>query len=74
MKDDAPPGRGDVVSWRETEYVVKAVFKWTVRLEGQHHGVKIRCLRPIAEGGFSEAKVLRRAGRIGKCICAHARA
>lgn len=53
--------KGDLISWREQQYVVTAVFKRTVHLSGVHNDVKIRCLQPIAEGGFTEARILGRA-------------
>lgn len=59
---DALVRKGDTVLWREKLYVVTAVFKSTVHLEGRTHSIKIRCLKPVAEGGFDEASVVRRAG------------
>jgi hypothetical protein len=53
--------KGDLVDWRGGRYVVTAAFKQTVHLSGVHHDIKIRCLRPLAEGGFSEATILGRA-------------
>lgn len=62
VADGAPVRKGDTIVWREALYVVTAVFKSTVHLEGKHHSIKLRCLKPLAEGGFSEAVVVRRAG------------
>jgi hypothetical protein len=56
-----PLAKGDVLAWRGQKYTVKAVFKWTIRLEGELNNVSVRCLRPIAEGGFDEATLLSRA-------------
>lgn len=56
------PRKGDTVSWRGQLYAVTALFKSTVHLEGRRHSIRIRCLKPISEGGFSEAVVVRRAG------------
>jgi hypothetical protein len=56
----APPRRGDSVLWRGQRYLVIAVTKWTVRLVGDMHDIKIRCLKPVSEGGFDEAAVLPR--------------
>jgi len=53
--------KGDLISWRDQQYVVTAVFKRTVHLSGVYNDVKLRCLRPIAEGGFAEATILGRA-------------
>lgn len=54
--------KGDTVLWREALYVVTALYKRTVHLVGERHEIKIRCLKPIADGGFAEATVVRRAG------------
>lgn len=56
-----PPAKGDLLLWRKQKYTVKAVYKWTIHLEGELNDVNVRCLRPIAEGGFREARVLKRA-------------
>lgn len=56
-----PPAKGDLVLWRKQKYTVKAVYKWTIHLEGELNSVNVRCLRPIAEGGFEEARILKRA-------------
>ncbi len=56
-----PPAKGDLLRWRKQKYTVKAVYKWTIQLEGELNDVTVRCLRPIAEGGFSEARILKRA-------------
>lgn len=62
MSDEQPVQEGDLVSWRDSRYVVTNVSKWTVRLAGEHGFVRIRCLKPIAEGGFSEARIVARCG------------
>lgn len=61
-EDTAPPRKGDVLSWRGQTYTVKRVFKWRIHLEGlsAKHDIRVSCLKPIAEGGFSEAIVVRR--------------
>lgn len=60
---DGPlPRKGDTVAWRGQLFVVTALFKSTVHLEGRRYSVRVRCLKPLSEGGFSEAVVVRRAG------------
>jgi hypothetical protein len=61
MSDKRTVQKGDLISWREQQYVVTAVYKRTVHLCGVYNDVKLRCETPIAEGGFDEAKILGRA-------------
>lgn len=60
-KRGPPPAKGDLLRWRKQKYTVKAVHKWTIQLQGELNDVTVRCLRPIAEGGFDEARILKRA-------------
>ena len=50
--------RGDLVEWRGSRYLVKHVTRWTVTLIGDAHVVRVRCLKPVAEGGLAEAVVI----------------
>jgi hypothetical protein len=61
MVKQVPPKRGDQVTWRGQTYLVKAVFKHSVHLVGDQQDIKIRCLKPVAEGGFDEAEILQEA-------------
>jgi hypothetical protein len=63
MTDKPPPRRGDSVMWRGQTYLVIAVTKWTVTLVGESHDIKVRCLKPVAEGGFCDAQVVPRVTR-----------
>lgn len=74
MIDDQPVQEGDLVSWRDSRYVVTSVSKWTVRLAGAHGFVRIRCLKPIADGGFSEATIVARCSVLVNAIIEPARA
>lgn len=63
MTDKAPLRKGDQVSWRGHTFLVKRVFKWRLHLEGEKMNIRVSCLKPIVEGGFSEATVVQRAPR-----------
>lgn len=56
-----PPKVGDLICYRGVTYLVKAVTTRALRLEASGWDVRVRCRVPIAEGGFAEAEILRRA-------------
>jgi len=59
MEKPVPPKRGDWVLFRGEQYKVTRIFKLSVHLEGARQDVRVRCLRPVEQGGLAEATVLR---------------